>query len=70
MLKTRRVGGAETLILREADRGSLVVRREWTDWGTGAMCEVNPRRLTFESLVELAQLVERLSHPAAAEIDR
>lgn len=70
VLKTRRVGGTETLILREADRGSLAVRREWTDWDTGAVCEASSPRLAFESLVELAQLVERLSHPAPAEIDR
>jgi hypothetical protein len=70
VLKTRRVAGVETLILREADRGSLAVRREWTDWDTGAMCEVGVRRLAFESVMELAQLIERLSHPAPVEIDR
>jgi hypothetical protein len=72
VLKTRRVGGAETLILREPTRGSIAVRREWTDWdaakvGTSAM---QPRQLAFESLLELAQLVDDFRHPAPEEIDR
>jgi hypothetical protein len=71
VLKTRRVGGAETLILRESTRGSLAVRREWTDWdaatGDPAM---PPQLLALESLLELAKLVDDLCHPSPAEIDR
>jgi len=71
VLKTRRVGGAETLILREADRGSLAVRREWTDWDT-ATPEVSSlsQRLAFESLLKLAELAEHLAATASTEIDR
>jgi hypothetical protein len=72
VLKTRRVGGTETLILREPTRGSIAVRREWTDWD---MAKVSTsamplRQLSFESLLELAQLVDDLRHPAPEEIDR
>jgi hypothetical protein len=32
VLKKRRVAGVDTLILRELERGTLSVPREWTDW--------------------------------------
>jgi len=72
VLKTRRVGGTETLILREPTRGSIAVRREWTDWdpATAASAVGMPSgQLVFESLLELAKLVDDLRHPAPAEID-
>ncbi len=71
VLKTRRVGGTETLILREPTRGSIAVRREWTDWdvATGEPA-MPPRQLAFESLLELAKLVDDLRHPAPVKIDR
>lgn len=71
VLKTRRVGAIETLILREPTRGSIAVRREWTDWDQGAGCgSVASQRFAFESLVELVKLIDDLTHPAPAEIDR
>jgi Family of unknown function (DUF5372) len=72
VLKSRRVAGTETLILREPVRGSVAVRREWTDWDTTTMCEASlpAQRLAFESLIELAKLIEHLAHPARSEIDR
>jgi hypothetical protein len=72
VLKTRRVGGTETLILRESTRGSIAVRREWTDWepATAIAGVVAPHLLSFEPLLELAKLVDDLRHPAPAEIDR
>lgn len=72
VLKTRRVGGTETLILREPTRGSLAVRREWTDWDAATTGEaaMSPPRLALESLLELAKLVDDLRHPAPVEIDR
>src|SRR5271165_211849 len=71
VLKPRRVGGTETLILREPTRGSIAVRREWTDWDAAAASTLAmpPRQLVFESLLELAKLVDDLRHPAPAEID-
>jgi len=72
VLKTRRVGGTETLILREPTRGSIAVRREWTDWdaATAGTAAMPPGQLAFESLLELAKLVDDLRHPAPQEIDR
>jgi hypothetical protein len=72
VLKTRRVGRTETLILRDPSRGSIAVRREWTDWDTATVCDVAmpAPQLSLESLVELAKLVADLRHPAPAEIDR
>ena len=73
VLKTRRVGGTETLILREPTRGSLAVRREWTDWDAATASTADampPRQLVFESLLELSKLVDDLRHPAPTEIDQ
>jgi len=71
VLKTRRVGVTETLILREPTRGSIAVCREWTDWDPGMGCgSATSQRFAFESLIELAKLVDDLSHPAPSEIDR
>jgi hypothetical protein len=72
VLKTRRVGGTETLILRESTRGSLAVRREWTDWDapTASVTAMRPQQLSLEFLFELAKLVEDLRNPAPAEVDR
>jgi hypothetical protein len=70
VLKTRRVGGTETLILREPTRGSIAVRREWTDWDVAGEPVMPPRQLAFESLLELAKLVDDLRHPVPVEIDR
>jgi hypothetical protein len=72
VLKTRRVAGMETLILREPVRGSIAVRREWTDWGATTACGpvAMLQQLAFEALLELAKLVEDLGHPAPTEVDR
>jgi Family of unknown function (DUF5372) len=60
ILKSRRVSGAETLILREPSRGSFAVRREWTDLADiDASCG-SARRLAIEPLLVLVALVEDL----------
>ena len=64
MLKTRRVGGVDTLILRELARGSFSVAREWTDWADPSLYDslgLPPRRLDADSLFELATLLEQLT---------
>src|SRR5450631_4524029 len=57
VLKTRRVGATETLILRDPTRGSIAVRREWTDWDTATACDaaMPTQQLSLESLLELAK---------------
>lgn len=64
VLKTRRLSGRETLILREPTRGSVSVLREWTDWAEPSVLTVpgeQPRRFALEPLLELVKLVESLS---------
>ena len=64
--KARRIAGIDTLLLRELDRGSFSIAREWTDWADPSpynSLELPPRRLDADSLFALAALLERLTHP-------
>lgn len=64
MLKERRVAGVDTLILRNAERGSFAVAKEWTDRSTPSSCEapgMAPGRLDAQFLLDLVALVEQLS---------
>ena len=64
VLKKRRVAGVDTLILRELERGSFSVAREWTDWADPTLCDslgLPPQRLNVRSLLELANLLEALT---------
>ena len=64
VLKQRRVSGVDTLILREVERGSFSVAREWTNWAEPAANEslsLPKQRLDTDSLFELVTLLERLS---------
>ena len=63
VLKKRRVAGVDTLIVREAEFGSIGISREWTDWAEPSMYEglsCTPRRFEAESLFQLVTLVELL----------
>ena len=63
VLKQRKVAGIDTLLLRELERGSFSVAREWTDWAEPSTYEllgVTPQRLDAHSLFELVTLVEQL----------
>jgi hypothetical protein len=71
VLKTRRVGGVETLILREPVRGSFCVPREWTDRADPSLrdsLDLPPRRLDAHLLFELAALLERLTPKPQKEV--
>jgi len=64
VLKKRRVAGVDTLILRELERGSFSVAREWTDWAAPPLSDslgFPPQRLDPQSLVELVTLLEVLT---------
>ncbi|MBK5291394.1 MAG: hypothetical protein JJE04_06950 [Acidobacteriia bacterium] len=66
VLKVRRIAGIDTLLLRELDRGSFSIAREWTDWADPSpygSLGLSPRRLDADSLFELASLLERLTNP-------
>jgi hypothetical protein len=63
VLKKRRLAGVDTLIVREAEFGSISIAREWTDWADPSVYEglsYTPRRFEAESLFELVTLVELL----------
>ena len=64
VLKKRRVAGVETLLLRESERGSFSVAREWTDWADPPRSDslgFPIQRLDAPSLLELAALLEALT---------
>jgi hypothetical protein len=59
----RRLAGVDTLILREFERGSFSVAREWTDWADPSaydLLALPPQRLEATSLFELVTLLEQL----------
>jgi hypothetical protein len=63
VLKVRRLAGVDTLILREFERGSFSVAREWTDWADPSAYDLltfPPQRLEANSLFELVILLEQL----------
>src|SRR5205823_3781709 len=56
VLKERRIGGVDTLVLRELERGTFSVAREWTDWADPSLYDLlafPPQRLDADSLFEL-----------------
>ncbi len=70
VLKRQRVAGVDTLILRELERGTLSIPREWTDWADPTPYDsvtLPPRRLSADCLFELVALLEALpaSRPSA-----
>jgi hypothetical protein len=65
-LKARRIAGIDTLLLRELDRGTFSIAREWTDWADPSpyvSLDLPPRRLDADLLFELATLLEQLTIP-------
>ena len=74
VLKKRRRAGVDTLILRELERGTLSIAREWTDWADPTPYDsltLPPHRLAADSLFELAALLDALaaSRPCSPEKD-
>ena len=64
VLKKRRIAGVDTLILRELERGTLSIPREWTDWADPTPYDAltrPPHRLAAECLFELVALLEALA---------
>src|SRR6202166_171529 len=68
VLKTRRVGGVDTLLLGHAERGSFSIAREWTDWGTPSVHDgagVTACRFDLDMLLELIDLIDQLAVSAS-----
>ena len=62
----RRIAGIDTLLLRELDRGTFSIAREWTDWADPSPydpLDIPPRRLDAGLLFELVALLGRLTNP-------
>jgi hypothetical protein len=66
VLKARRIAGIDTLLLRELDRGTFSIAREWTDRADLSpydSLDLPQRRFDADSLFELATLLEQLTKP-------
>ncbi|MDK2662228.1 DUF5372 family protein [Cupriavidus consociatus] len=64
VLKTRRVAGVDTLLLRHVERGSFSIARDWTDWGAPTFeddREVPAFRFDLGMLLELIALIDQLA---------
>src|SRR5260370_12306034 len=60
VLKTRRVGGVDTLLLGHVERGSFSIAREWTDWGAPSdHDDCNPPVCCFD-LGKLLEFIDQL----------
>jgi len=73
ILKTRKVSGIETLILRHPEKGSHAILREWTDQEAPALCDLLNlplSKLNVELLPELAELLRLLEEPLQIEVDQ
>jgi hypothetical protein len=72
VLKTRRVAGVDTLILRHPDRGSYTVAQEWTDWDL-PIASIGPaettHKLAVQPLLQLTKLLAELSKRAQEDLD-
>jgi len=67
VLKQRRVSGVDTLILRDAERGSFAVAVQWTDRALPSAYERHggsPGRLDLDTLCDLVELIELLTSRA------
>jgi Family of unknown function (DUF5372) len=65
VLKKRRIAGVDTLILRELERGSFSIAREWTDWADPPLSDslgIPQLRLDAQSLLKMAELLELLNN--------
>ena len=70
ILKTRRLGGVETLILKGTAGGTFTVPLAWTDRGEPSPWEIigkNPPRLAVSSLWTLVGLLDSLRRQDEAE---
>jgi hypothetical protein len=69
VLKERRVAGVDTLILRELERGTFTVPREWTDWALHNSVGLPPRRFDAQLLFDVVALLDQLTISSNQEKD-
>jgi len=66
VLKTRRLAGVDTLILRGLERGTFSVAREWTDWADAdpySALGLPPRRSYLAGYAQWDAWFDRSSMP-------
>jgi hypothetical protein len=66
VLKTRSVSGTDTLLLRDAERGSFSIAREWTDWGTPSVHDDTIGPVCYFDLHMLLELIALIDQLAAS----
>jgi hypothetical protein len=70
ILKTRRVSGVETLIVRGTTGGTYALAREWTDQADPSpYTSVAGLHLRFDCLLALAELIRKLDSPEKKGLD-
>ncbi len=63
VLKTRRVSGIETLVLRDTSAGTFAIAKEWTnlsDPSSQAAPDFTPLILQFDSLQEIVDIIKEI----------
>jgi hypothetical protein len=67
VLKSRRLSGIESLILREPSMGTFAVLRDWTDL-VEFSAEKSAHVLDFRGLLQLCELLDALSSGVEKEV--
>jgi hypothetical protein len=68
ILKSRRVSGKETLILKDSRRGTFAVDRDWTNLADPCAAKgPRPPILDFKALIELVILIKELNNDVSVK---
>ena len=73
VLKTRRVSGTDTLILRHPQLGSYAIAQEWTDWGLPDAASVSDsvaHKLEATTLLQLVTLLAEVQSRGRETLER
>jgi hypothetical protein len=70
VLKRRRYGGTESVILRSSPDGSFAVPLEWTDWQVPLPGASRTDVLIVDKLLDALEIVQILKNKSKNHIDR
>jgi hypothetical protein len=70
VLKRRRYGGTESVILRSSRDGSFAVPLEWTDWQVPLPGASRTDVLIVDKLLDALEIVQILKNKSKNHIDR
>jgi Family of unknown function (DUF5372) len=71
VLKERRIAGVDTLMLRDSERGSFGVAKQWTDRATPSPYEtlgITAGRLDVQCLLDLVSLAQQLTERSKKDL--